>query len=119
MSPALTIECLDNIESNISSIEVDTSGAAEELSTAAEYQRKAGRRAACLMIVLVVVVAVVLLAVRATLSNGVDATLTTKPDIIVMTQGSTVSFYWILIDFLFVPSTKIPVIILYVTTVLH
>jgi t-SNARE complex subunit (syntaxin) len=68
----LTIECLDNIESNISLVEGDTYGAAEELSTAAEYQRKAGRRAACLMIVLVVVVAVVLLAVRATLSNGVD-----------------------------------------------
>ena len=53
----------DNIESNISSIAVDTSGAAEELSTAHEYQRKAGRRAACLMIVIVIVVCVVLLAV--------------------------------------------------------
>ncbi|TFY63565.1 hypothetical protein EVJ58_g3175 [Rhodofomes roseus] len=55
---------LDNIESNISSIAVDTSGAAEELQTAHEYQRKAGRRALCLMLILVVVVAVVLLAVR-------------------------------------------------------
>ena len=54
----------DNIESNISSIAVDTAGAAEELSTAHEYQRKAGRRALCLMLILVVVVAVVLLAVR-------------------------------------------------------
>ncbi|KDQ62030.1 hypothetical protein JAAARDRAFT_189406 [Jaapia argillacea MUCL 33604] len=54
---------LDNIESNISSIAVDTSGAAEELTVAHEYQRKAGRRAACLMIVLVVVVAVVLIAI--------------------------------------------------------
>ncbi|EPT00245.1 hypothetical protein FOMPIDRAFT_1163240 [Fomitopsis schrenkii] len=54
---------LDNIESNISSIAVDTAGAAEELSTAHEYQRKAGRRALCLMMILVVVVAVVLLAI--------------------------------------------------------
>ncbi|KAH9059925.1 t-SNARE [Lactarius vividus] len=41
----------------------DTSGAAEELSTASEYQRKAGRRAACLGLILIVTVAVVLLAV--------------------------------------------------------
>ncbi|KAH9163203.1 hypothetical protein EDB89DRAFT_583195 [Lactarius sanguifluus] len=54
---------LDNIESNVYSIAVDTSGAAEELSTASEYQRKAGRRAACLGLVLIVVVAVVLLAI--------------------------------------------------------
>ncbi|KAI0031179.1 t-SNARE [Vararia minispora EC-137] len=54
---------IDNIESNISSIAVDTAGAAEELTTAHEYQRKAGRRAACLMVILAVVVAVVLLAV--------------------------------------------------------
>ncbi|EKM49746.1 uncharacterized protein PHACADRAFT_265399 [Phanerochaete carnosa HHB-10118-sp] len=54
---------LDNIESNISSIAVDTAGAAEELTTAHEYQRKAGRRAICLMFVLIVVVAVVLLAI--------------------------------------------------------
>ena len=54
----------DNIESNISSIAVDTSGAAEELTAAHQYQRKAGRRALCLMLVLIVVVAIVLLAVR-------------------------------------------------------
>ncbi|OBZ71235.1 Syntaxin pep12 [Grifola frondosa] len=54
---------LDNIESNVSSIAVDTSGAAEELTTAHEYQRKAGRRALCLMLILVVVICVVLLAV--------------------------------------------------------
>jgi len=54
---------LDNIESNISSIAVDTAGAAEELTTAHEYQRRAGRRALCLMLILVVVVAVVLLAI--------------------------------------------------------
>lgn len=47
----------------MNSIAVDSSGAAEELGTAHEYQRKAGRRAACLMIVLVIVVAIVLLAV--------------------------------------------------------
>ncbi|KAJ6480102.1 t-SNARE [Mycena vulgaris] len=53
---------LDNIESNISSVAVDVQGGAEELRTASDYQRKAGRRAACLMIVLVIVTAVVLLA---------------------------------------------------------
>lgn len=60
----------DNIESNISSIAVDTAGAAEELTTAHEYQRKAGRRAICLMLVLIVVVAVVLLAVRILITIG-------------------------------------------------
>jgi len=54
---------IDNIELNISSVEVDTGNAAEELTTAAVYQRRAGRRAACLMLVLVFVVAIVLLAV--------------------------------------------------------
>lgn len=54
---------LDNIESNVYSIAVDTQAASEELSTASEYQRKAGRRATCLMIILVFVVAVVLIAV--------------------------------------------------------
>ncbi|KAJ2911534.1 hypothetical protein MD484_g8881, partial [Candolleomyces efflorescens] len=55
---------LDNIEMNISSVAVDTGAASEELTTAAEYQRKAGRRAACLLLVLVFVVAIVLLAVN-------------------------------------------------------
>jgi len=54
---------LDNIESNVYSIAVDTAGAAEELSTASEYQRKAGRRAACLGLILIIVVAVVLTAI--------------------------------------------------------
>ncbi|KAJ7676081.1 t-SNARE [Mycena polygramma] len=54
---------LDNIESNISSVAVDVESGAQELRTASDYQRKAGRRAACLMIVLVVVTAVVLLAI--------------------------------------------------------
>lgn len=53
----------DNVESNISMVEVDTHGASQELRTAAVYQRRAGRRAACLMIVLTIVTAVVLLAV--------------------------------------------------------
>ncbi|KAJ7238748.1 t-SNARE [Mycena haematopus] len=54
---------LDNIESNISSVSADVSSGADELRTASEYQRKAGRRAACLMVILVVVTAVVLLAI--------------------------------------------------------
>ncbi|KAF8843254.1 t-SNARE [Paxillus ammoniavirescens] len=53
---------LDNIESNVYSIAVDARAGAEELSTASEYQRKAGRRAACLMIIIVFVVAIVLMA---------------------------------------------------------
>ncbi|KAG8930591.1 hypothetical protein FRC02_004012 [Tulasnella sp. 418] len=55
---------LDNIESNVTSVAVNTAGAAEELTTAAEYQRKAGRRALCLMLVMVIVICVVLVAVR-------------------------------------------------------
>ncbi|CAK5266062.1 unnamed protein product [Mycena citricolor] len=54
---------LDNIESNISSVAADTSSGAEELRTASDYQRKAGRRAACLMVILVIVTAIVLLAI--------------------------------------------------------
>jgi t-SNARE complex subunit (syntaxin) len=53
----------DNIESNIDRVADDTQGAATELATASEYQRKAGRRAACLGLILIIVVAVVLLAV--------------------------------------------------------
>lgn len=54
---------LDNIESNISSVQVDTAGGADELSTAHEYQKRAGRRAACLMIILAIVTCIVLVAV--------------------------------------------------------
>ncbi|WVQ78196.1 hypothetical protein IAT38_000279 [Cryptococcus sp. DSM 104549] len=54
---------VDNIESNVTSVARDTSSAAEELTTAHEYQRKAGRRMACLLIILIIVVAVILLAV--------------------------------------------------------
>ncbi|KAK4686612.1 hypothetical protein P7C73_g3507, partial [Tremellales sp. Uapishka_1] len=53
----------DNIENNITSVAQNTSSAAEELTTAHEYQRKAGRRMACLLIILVIVVAIVLLAI--------------------------------------------------------
>jgi len=54
---------LDNIENNITSVAVNTAAAHEELTTASEYQRKAGRRALCLMLVLVVVICIVLLAI--------------------------------------------------------
>ncbi|KAF8349419.1 t-SNARE [Amanita rubescens] len=54
---------IDNIELNVSSVAADTGSAAEELRTAAVYQRKAGRRAACLMLIVVFVLAIVLLAV--------------------------------------------------------
>ncbi|KAJ7872130.1 t-SNARE [Mycena olivaceomarginata] len=56
-------DMLDNIESNISNVASDVHSGAEELRTASDYQRRAGRRAACLMLVLVAVTAVVLLAV--------------------------------------------------------
>ena len=54
---------LDNIELNISSVSADTGAASHELTTASDYQRKAGKRAACLMFILVIVIAVVLVAV--------------------------------------------------------
>ncbi|KAJ7045212.1 t-SNARE [Mycena alexandri] len=54
---------LDNIESHISSVAADVSSGADELRTASEYQRQAGRRAACLMMILVVVTAIVLVAI--------------------------------------------------------
>ncbi|PFH54054.1 hypothetical protein AMATHDRAFT_53858 [Amanita thiersii Skay4041] len=54
---------IDNIELNISSVHADTGAAAQELVTAAEYQRKAGRRAACLLIIVAFVLAIVLLAI--------------------------------------------------------
>ena len=38
---------IDNIELNISSVKVDTGAASQQLTTAAEYQRKAEKRAAC------------------------------------------------------------------------
>jgi t-SNARE complex subunit (syntaxin) len=61
--PSLTYDGLDNIESNIVSVAQNTSSAADELTTAHEYQRKAGRRMACLLVILVIVIAVILLAV--------------------------------------------------------
>ncbi|KAJ3515786.1 hypothetical protein NLJ89_g1547 [Agrocybe chaxingu] len=54
---------LDNIELNISSVATDTADASQELTTAADYQRKAGRRAACLVLILAIVGAIVLLAI--------------------------------------------------------
>ncbi|KAI6156474.1 t-SNARE [Pisolithus thermaeus] len=54
---------IDNIESNIYSVAADTQGAAQELTVASEYQRKAGRRAACLLIIIVFVMAIVLIAI--------------------------------------------------------
>ncbi|KDR82419.1 hypothetical protein GALMADRAFT_220417 [Galerina marginata CBS 339.88] len=54
---------IDTFEGNIANVAADTGSAAQELTTAAEYQRKAGKRAACLMLVLAVVVGIVLLAV--------------------------------------------------------
>jgi len=54
---------LENIEANVTNSSRHVREANEELGQASEYQRKAGRRALCLMIVLVIVVAIVLLAI--------------------------------------------------------
>ncbi|KZO96880.1 t-SNARE [Calocera viscosa TUFC12733] len=54
---------LDNIESNITAVARDTAGADSELRTASEYQRKAGRRACWLMIIISIVICIVLLAI--------------------------------------------------------
>ncbi|EJU03046.1 t-SNARE [Dacryopinax primogenitus] len=54
---------LDNIERNITAVARDTAGADEELRTASEYQRKAGRRACWLLIIISVVICIVLLAI--------------------------------------------------------
>lgn len=54
---------IDNIEFNINSIADNTAGADRELVVAHEYQRKAGRRCICLLLVVGFVVAIVLLAV--------------------------------------------------------
>ena len=63
-SPASALSRVsDNIESNITSVATNTSSAAEELTTAHEYQRKAGRRMLWLMFILLVVVGIVLIAV--------------------------------------------------------
>jgi hypothetical protein len=61
--PTLTASVTDNIESNISSVEVNVREADRELTTAADYQRKAGQRGACLMIIIAIVVTIVLVAV--------------------------------------------------------
>ena len=53
----------ENIEANVTNSSRHVREANEELGQASEYQRKAGRRALCLMIVVVIVVAIVLLAV--------------------------------------------------------
>ncbi|GJJ14175.1 hypothetical protein Clacol_008436 [Clathrus columnatus] len=53
---------IDNIETNITAVADNTREAANELDIAHEYQRRAGRRAACLMIVIAIVICIVLLA---------------------------------------------------------
>lgn len=54
---------IDNIEFNINSIAENTAGADRELVVAHEYQRRAGRRCICLLLVVGFVVAIVLLAI--------------------------------------------------------
>ncbi|MCO5585542.1 hypothetical protein L7F22_039475 [Adiantum nelumboides] len=54
---------IDNIEYNVQTIATNTGAADRELVSASDYQRRAGRRAACLMLIVGFVVAIVLLAV--------------------------------------------------------
>lgn len=54
---------IDNIEYNINEIAVNTQGADRELDQANEYQRKSGKRAACLLLIVGFVISVVLVAI--------------------------------------------------------
>ncbi|GHJ84606.1 hypothetical protein NliqN6_1008 [Naganishia liquefaciens] len=56
-------DMIDNIESNVLSVEADTRSAGDELNVAHEYQRRAGRRMICLLLVMVIVITIVLLAI--------------------------------------------------------
>ncbi|KAL7338316.1 t-SNARE, partial [Rhodotorula toruloides] len=57
---------IDNIETNVISVARDTRGASDQLTQAHAYQRKAGRRMFCLLLVFLLVLTIVLLAVRTT-----------------------------------------------------
>ncbi|GAA5913500.1 hypothetical protein JCM5296_001746 [Sporobolomyces johnsonii] len=54
---------IDNIETNVLSVARDTHGASTQLTEAHAYQRKAGRRMFCLLLVFLLVLTIVLLAV--------------------------------------------------------
>lgn len=56
-------EMIDNIENNVVSVSNDTRAGGRELNTAHEYQRKAGRRMICLLLILMLVVTIVLVAI--------------------------------------------------------
>lgn len=62
----------DNIESNVISVANDTQGASEELVSAHNYQRKAGRRMLWLFLIFIVVLAIVLLAVSLDVASVSD-----------------------------------------------
>ncbi|KAH9823547.1 t-SNARE [Melampsora americana] len=54
---------IDNIESNVHSISNDMRGAVVELHQAHDYQRKAGKRMLCLLLIFIIVLAIVLIAI--------------------------------------------------------
>lgn len=60
----------DNIESNVINVANDTEGASSELTTAHEYQKKAGRRMFILLMIFCVVLAIVLIAVSLPVLQG-------------------------------------------------
>lgn len=53
----------DNIETNVRNVAQDTRGASVQLTEAHAYQRKAGRRMLCLLLIFIIVITIVLLAV--------------------------------------------------------
>jgi hypothetical protein len=69
----------DNIEYNVQTIATHTGAADRELVSAHEYQRKAGKRAACLLAVVGFVVAIVLIAVSLPGCIGPPSNTLTRP----------------------------------------
>lgn len=55
--------CADNIEQNVFHVTQDTRNASEQLVEAHASQRRAGRRAFCLLMILLVVLSIVFVAV--------------------------------------------------------
>jgi syntaxin 7 len=73
---------IDNIEYNVQTIATNTGAADRELISASDYQRRAGRRAACLMLIVGFVVAVVLLAVSRAATQCMHASRLTSRNLI-------------------------------------
>jgi t-SNARE complex subunit (syntaxin) len=66
----LSLWLADNIEQNVFHVTQDTRATNEQLVQAHASQKRAGRRALCLLIILLVVLSVVFVAVRAWLGSS-------------------------------------------------